>query len=225
MRSAVGVGRLDPELAEERELLVGVRAGADAEAARRQAVALAAAEEAEVARAEKGDDLVHDVRRVERIVQAEAGEAEVDRQVGRRLVAAPVEQAGRIGDRRRNAVAQHVDHHRPAIEVTEVEQLEAEAGAGLAEQRLVGLEPDVAPSVVVKAGDSLRQRRNRRVERRGGEVARPLDDVGEAEHARRLLRESGRKKPRSRRGHDARQQRPTVHREHAFSAFPITTLT
>jgi hypothetical protein len=208
-----GVGRLDPELAEEREFLVGAGAGADAQSPRRKAVALAAAEEAEVARAEEGDDLVHHVGRVERVVQAEAGEAEVDGKIGRRLVAAPVEQPGRVGDRRGDAVAQHVDHHRPPIEVAEVERFEAEARAGLAEQRLVGLEADVAPGVVVEAGDALGQRRDRRVERRGGEIARAFDHVAEAE-SRRLLRESGSEHPHAGDGDDAGQQRSTIQRRH-----------
>ena len=223
---AVGgrVGRLDPELAEEREFLVGARAGADAEAARRKAVALAAAEEAEVARAEEGDDLVHHVRRVERVVEAEAGEAEGDGKIGRRLVAAPVEHPGGVGDRRRDAVAQHVDHHRPAIKVAEVEQLEAEARARLAEQRLVGLEADVAPGVVVEAGDAFRQRRDRRVERRGGEIARALDHVGHAE-GRRLLREGRSEHPHAGHGDDAGQQRSAIQRRHETLAFRRDAMT
>ena len=70
--SAIGVRRLDPEFAEERELLVDARAGADRKAARREAVALAAAEEAEIARAEKRDHLVPDMRRVDREFAAES---------------------------------------------------------------------------------------------------------------------------------------------------------
>ena len=127
---AVGrrVGRLDPEFAEERELLVDLRARADAEPARGQPIALAAAEKAVIARAEERDHLVHHVRRVERIMQAKAGEAEVDRQARRDLVVAVVEQVGRVGDRRGNAVAQHVDDDRPLVEMAEVEQLEPETG-------------------------------------------------------------------------------------------------
>ena len=223
---AVGgrVGRLDPELAEEREFLVGARAGADAEAARRKAVALAAAKEAEVARAEEGDDLVHDMWRVERVVEAEAGEAEGDGKIGRRLVAAPIEHPSGVGDRRRDAVAQNVDHHRPAIKMAEMEQFEAEARARLAEQRLVGLEANVAPGVVVEAGDAFRQRRDRRVERRRGEIARALDHVGHAE-SRRLLREGRSEHPHAGYGDDAGQQRSAIQGRHETLALRRDAMT
>ena len=67
-----GVRRLDPEFAKERELLVDLRAGADGEAARREAVALPAAEKTEVTSAEKRDHLVHDMRSVDRDIAAES---------------------------------------------------------------------------------------------------------------------------------------------------------
>ena len=65
------VRRLDPEFAEEGELLV--EAGGRAPIARPRAdraMALAAAEEAEIARAEKRDHFVPDVRRVDREVRS-----------------------------------------------------------------------------------------------------------------------------------------------------------
>ena len=79
--------------------------GADREAPRRLAVALAAAEEAEVARPEEGDHLVPDMRRVDRKAQTKAGKTEVDRQ-GAEFGVAVVEEIGGVGDRRRDAVAQ-----------------------------------------------------------------------------------------------------------------------
>ena len=48
-------------------------------------------------------------------MQAEAGEAEIDRKVLVELGAAVVEQAGGIGDRRRDAVADRVHHHRALV--------------------------------------------------------------------------------------------------------------
>ena len=69
-----------------------------------------------------------------------------------------------------------------------MKQLEAEIGSFLAEQRLVGFEADVAPGVEIEVREAVGQRGNRGVERRGGEVARPLDDVRVAERRRRAGR-------------------------------------
>ena len=66
-----------------------------------------------------------------------------------------------------------------------MEQLEPEIGPFLAEQRLVGFEADVAPGVEIEVRQAVGQRRDRAVEGRGGEVARPLDDVLVAERRRR----------------------------------------
>ena len=105
-------------------------AGADGEPARRKPVALAAAEKAVIARPEKSDHLVHHMRRVERVVQAKAGKAEIDRQRAVDLVVPVVEQIGRIGHRRRQSVAQDIDRHRPLVEMAEVKQFEPERAAG-----------------------------------------------------------------------------------------------
>ena len=99
------------------------------------------------------------------------------------------------------------------IKMAEVEQLEAKVRAGLSEQRLVGLEADVAPGVEVEAGDACRQRRDGGVERRGGEVTRPLEDVGHAEGGR-LLREGRGEHPHTGYGDDAGQQRSAIQRRH-----------
>ena len=210
-----GVRRLDPEFAKERKFLAGC-AGADGEPARRKAVALAAAEKAIIARAEKRDHLVHHMRRVERIMQAEAGEAEIDRQRAGDLVVAVVEKIGGVGDRRGQAVAQDVDRHRPLVEMAEVKQFEPEGAARLSQQRLVGFEADVAPGVEIEMGDAVGQRRDRRVERRAGQVARALDDIVIAERGRRfgglgvLLRQSGPARRQAGRGGDSGKQRATI---------------
>ncbi len=185
-RVGVRVRRLDPEFAKVGEFLVQPLAAADREPARREAVALAAAEEAEIARAQERHDLVPDVRGVDRKFQAEARKAEVDRHVGGELVAPVVEEVRRIGDRRRDAVAQHVDHDGTLVEVAEVEEFEPEVGVELlAEQGLLGLEADVAPGVVIEIGEAVGQRRHVRVIGGGGEVARALHHVLIAERRRR----------------------------------------
>ena len=66
-----------------------------------------------------------------------------------------------------------------------MEQLKPEVGSVLAEQRLVGFEADVAPAVEIEGREAVGQRRNRAVEGRGGEIARPLHDVLVAERRRR----------------------------------------
>ena len=184
------VRRVDPEFAKERELLVETRSGADRKAPRRLAVALAAAEEAEVARPEKRDHLVPDVRRVDREAQTKTGKTEVDRQ-GAKFGMAVVEQIGGVGDRRRDAVARHVDDHRALVQVAQMEQLEPEVRSLLTEQRLVRFEADVAPAVEIEGRKAVGQRRNRAVEGRGGEIARPLHDVLVAEGRRRRAAAGG----------------------------------
>ncbi len=198
------VRRLDPEFAEERELLVEARSGADRKAPRREAIALSPAKEAEVARAEEGDHFVPDMRRVDREFETKAGEPEVDRQHPK-LGVAVVEQIGGVGDRRRDAVAQHVDDHRTLVEMPEMEQFQPEIGPLLAEQRLVGFEADVAPGVEIEVRQAVGQRRNRAVEGRGGEVARPLDDVRVAE--------GGRQRPPAARRSAARRRPPNSRRK------------
>jgi hypothetical protein len=59
---------------------------------------LLAPEEPEVARAQEGDHLVEDVRAVERIVQAEAREAQVDRERALEAVLAEIEEVGLVED-------------------------------------------------------------------------------------------------------------------------------
>src|SRR3984957_3374276 len=131
-----GVRRFDPEFAEERELLVDLRAGADGEATRGEAVTLPATQKTVITSAEERNHLIHYMRSVERIFQPKAGEAEVDRQRSGDLIVAVVEQIRRVGDRRGNAVAQYVDDDRPPVEMAEVEQLEPKVPAGRSEQRL-----------------------------------------------------------------------------------------
>ena len=176
--------RFDPEFAEERKALV-IGAGVDAERARRKAIFLVAAEKAEIARAEEGDHLVVDMRLVERKMQAKAGEAGVDGERLLELEAAIVEERRRIGNGRRDAVADRVHRHRAPIEKAEMKRLQPEAAVRAREDVMVALEANLSPGVEVQSVERLRQaRRNRSVEGRQREVARPLHHVLEAESRR-----------------------------------------
>ena len=88
---------VDPELPEKGELLIEPPAGADREPPRGQSIALPAAEKTEIAGAEERHNLVPNMRGVDGKAQAEAGEADVDRQVPLDLGPAVVEQARRMG--------------------------------------------------------------------------------------------------------------------------------
>ena len=110
--------------------------------------------------------------------------------------------------------------------MAEVKKLEAEIAVLPAEQRLVGLEADVAPGVEIKVREAVRHGWDRSVIGRGGEVARALDDVRIAERRRApaaRLRRVGlggrvRYEARAGCGDDADQQRtagPLVHEGHS----------
>ena len=77
-----GAGRrgLDPEFAEKRKFLLGASAGADRQSPGGNPIALAAAQEPVIARAEEGDEFVHHVGRVEREMQPETRKAQADGQ-------------------------------------------------------------------------------------------------------------------------------------------------
>ena len=92
-------------------------------------------------------------------MQAEAGEAEIDRQGLVELGAAVVEQIGGIGDRRRDAVADRVDRHRALVEMAEMEQLQPELASVGAKKSLVGAKPDVAPGIEIELAQRFWKRR------------------------------------------------------------------
>ena len=199
MRSALAGWHLDPELAEDRELLAARQAGADRKPPRRETVALLAPQHPEIAGADEGDQLVEDARIVQRIMQSEAGKAEIDRQRLLELHPAIVEQIGRIGHRRRHAVAHHIDHHRAREQEARMEHLHPERRAVRRQQRPVGPEADVAPGVEIEPRERLGQARPGLVGG-GRDLAGPAHHVLEAEAglrrgwrrcrlSRRLLRE------------------------------------
>ena len=157
---------IHPELAEERELLVVVElAGIDRQPAGGETVFLVPSQPPEVAGADERDQLVILLGVVQRIVDAETGEAEVDRQPPGQLQRAVVEQVGRVGDRGEYALPADVHRHRPAEQVAEVEELQAEPAAPAAQQRPLGTEPDLAPPVPVHPVEHLGQLRHVGIER------------------------------------------------------------
>ena len=175
------VRHADPELAENRKFLrSALPLDVDRQSPGREAVELVAPEEAIVARAEEDDELVEQVRLVQRRMDAQAGEAEIDRQGLVELRPPHVVEARLVGDRRRHAAAHEVHRHGTGVEEAEVEELEPER-APLPEERLVRLEADVAPGVVVELGDRRRQGRDAGLVGDLGEVLRPALHVGEAE--------------------------------------------
>ena len=176
-------GRLDPEFAKKRKAFL-VRARFDAEAARRQAVLLFASEKPKIARAQEGDRLVVYIGIVERKMQPEAGEAEIDRRIFRRLDPAIVEQRRRIGNWRGQPVANHIDRDRAPIEEAEMKGLQPEGAAGFAEKSAILPKADVAPIVIVEFVESLGQPRRRILERRGGEFASAVDNLLETKPRR-----------------------------------------
>src|SRR5208283_1377979 len=141
--------RLDPEFAKKGKALV-LGSGLDAERSRGKPIFLLAPQKAEIARAEEGDHLVIHMRIVERIMQSESGEAEIDRQRRVRLDAPIVEERGRIGDRRGDPVPNEIDRDGTPIEKAQVKGLEAEGIAARAEHRLLRPEADFAPRVIVE---------------------------------------------------------------------------
>src|SRR6185295_19421444 len=129
------------------------------------AVFLARSEEAEIARAEEGDELVQHLRIVQGIMEAKACKAEIDRQRPLDLVAAVIEQLPLIGHWGRNPVADDVDRHRALVEEAEMEELQPERTAAAAEQGLVGAKADVAVIVEAEPVQRLGQLRDRGLER------------------------------------------------------------
>ena len=120
--------------------------------------------------------------------------------LGRDLVAPVVEQVRRIGDRRRDAVAQHVDDDRTLVEMAEMEKLESKRGVQLlAEQRLVRLEADVAPRIVVEIVEPVRAapaRSRHKEPRRGRARASPRPGSRTAAARRPAAHRSGRRRRR-----------------------------
>ena len=164
-RGGVGGRSLDPEGLEARELLAGRAAhGVDGQAARRQAVLLAAAQRAEVAGAQEDDQLVLVGRVVQRVVHAKAGVAEARPNSLRLKRWRPKSQARRVVSQHTRAALVHfVNLHRQHVAAAEVEELQLEGQALLAPDGLFGPVADVAQAVVVQRLQLGRQGRRRRL--------------------------------------------------------------
>src|SRR5690606_1084194 len=88
----------DPELAETRELLAAATHGIDRKPTRRETVALARTERAEIARAQEHGNLVLVLRVVQRIVGTKARESQVTPFLRRELVLTVVEVGAAIAN-------------------------------------------------------------------------------------------------------------------------------
>ena len=157
-RRGAGARPLDPELAEARELLALRRGRVNSRAARRQPVDLPLANSAEVARAEEHQHLVFVARLVQRVVNPNAGEADVAQLLRIQLVAAVVEHCGVELDPLGHATRiERVDSHRFLKAAAGVEEHQLEWQLLGAPQRAVGAEADVAVSVVVEVAQLGRE--------------------------------------------------------------------
>ena len=160
-RLGAGRGPLDPELLEARELLPLPAHGVDGQPAGGQAVALPGPQGAEVAGAQEHGEFVLVHRRVQGVVHAEPGMAQVG-PVLRVEPLLPVAVIGRVEPQvLRRAVHQFVDDHRLRLELAQVEEHQLERQCVRAPQRPPGLEADVAVLVVAERREFRRQRERR----------------------------------------------------------------
>ena len=202
--------RLHPELAEIGELLAPRHARANGEAARGEPVLLAAAEEAEIARADEGDQLVMHARVVEGEMQAKAREARIHRQGRFEAGAAIVEQVGGVGNGRGDALAHDVHGDGPGEQEAQMEQVHPVGRAWRVEEGPLGAEADVAPLVELQPPQRLGQLHGLGLVGDLGEVAGAAHHVleGESRRGRGAGRRGGRGLRRGRLlGHEGRRGR------------------
>ena len=164
---------LDPQGAEQREFLALRLAGADRQAARVEAVGLAAREAAEKGRALEDGELAPALV-VAGAQHPDAGEADVG-QIDRRLQLAEVEGVAVVDQTARLAVLDDVDLHRRGEDEAAVQRLEREAGLLVVPDRRIGVVMDRQILLGGEIGECVGQRRARRLERRLGELARHVE--------------------------------------------------
>src|SRR5271165_575616 len=127
--------------------------GFDAKRSCGKAIVLLVSEKADIAGAQNGDQLVGDVWVVERIMQAEARKARVDRQGFFQLDAPVVEEARRVEQRRDDPVLNEIDRDRSVIKEAGVEGLEPVSLGFVERNCAIRPEPDVTPGVKVQRVD------------------------------------------------------------------------
>ena len=164
---------LDPQGAEQRELLALRFAGADRQAARVEAVGLAAREAAEKGRALEDGELAPALV-VAGAQHPDAGKADVG-EIGRRLQLAEVEGAAVVDQAARLAVLDDVDLHRRGEDEAALQGLERKADLLVAPDRRIGVVVDRQILLGGEIGEGVGQRRARRLERRLGELARHVE--------------------------------------------------
>ncbi len=203
---------LDPECHEARKLLSRRVRRVDRQRARRNAVQLALAKRAEVARAKECQHLVLVLRRIERIVHAKTGIAEPVQFARIDAVLAVVE----LLRRKLDWPYPLADDFMHADSIVELRPLVKEGyfeGQLLAApEKVFGAKTDIAVSVIAQPGNGLGQIRCRRLVSLGGKALGLAGDVVEAEGQRHRPRQQP--KPASQAGTPAASkeiQRGEVH--------------
>ena len=167
--------RLEPVGTEERELLALRLGGADREAAGAEPEGLALGERLEVARPGEDEEGGEHGGIVDSRQRAESGELE-RRIGGRGRHAAEGEERRIVGDLAGFVAVDHEDLDRHVEDEARMHELHGESGRRIGEEASV---VGVADAGVVGGGEvdeRFRQRRLRRGERRGGELAGTLED-------------------------------------------------
>ena len=148
-RARVRSGLHDPELGEVGKLLALTADGVDGQAARREAVAGAGRERAEVARAQEHDQLVFVLGSVQVVVHAKARVIELAPRRGRQRVLAEVEVGAVIGKVAR-LVLDDLVHPHARVRLSAMKEHHVERGAFGPPERAIGAEADVAVPVVAE---------------------------------------------------------------------------
>src|SRR6185503_12190771 len=143
--------------------------------------ALVAADGAEVAGAEENDDLVVVVGLLDRVVEAEAGVAEVLRHLAGEVVLPVVEVARRELERLHAVRVDGAQLHDAVVVEAGVEELHLEGQLLVAPEGAIGAEADVAPLVVTELQEPVGNLPTRVLEGLRGDLLGLLGDVVQAE--------------------------------------------
>ncbi len=185
-RARRGARFFDPQRAEEWKFFALVVAGADRQAARVDAIGLAARQAAKECRTLE-DRQIPPALAGGPGEHAHAGKAEV-RQIGRRLQLAEVVRGAIIDQALRLAILDDVQLHRRGEDETAVQRLEREAALLVVPHRRFRIAPYCRILLESEIGEHVRQVRSGRPERRLGEVARHVENIVRREWTRRPQR-------------------------------------